>query len=443
MLNKIWQYLGQDSPAEKVALFRIGFAFALFLQAFLFYRNDFIQQDVLDPVLHFSYPGFSFISVLDPPIMYALLILLFISALSLMLGYRSRLSAAIYLLSFGYLFLLDKGYYNNHYYLELLLLTLLCFIPSDAALSISGKKRSLYKWQVFLLLFQFSLVLIYAGFNKLNYYWLVEHEPIRHILQAKAVSSQLDLWNSVLLENVLVWGGLFFDLFIVPLLLWKRTRLLAIALFIIFNTLNSILFYDIGEIGVFPLVMLSSLILFVPDKNIAKLMKRFFDHSSAPLSDEKLSYSFSPLAKGMITTYVVLQVLIPLRHHLYKGNVDYTGEGQRFAWRMKSVYKDFSISLILEDKERGISAALDPRTVLTMKQFTNLGYYPELLLPLSENLRQTAREKGIDKAMIYADYQVAFMGHPMQYIVDPNRELGELKYSPFRHSDWILPLKED
>jgi hypothetical protein len=51
--------------------------------------------------------------------------------------------------------------------------------------------------------------------------------------------------------------------------------------------------------------------------------------------------------------------------------------------------------------------------------------------------------KGIKAPKIFVDYQVAFMNLPMQYCIDPKVELSTLKYSPIRHSDWILPLKHD
>ena len=44
------------------------------------------------------------------------------------------------------------------------------------------------------------------------------------------------------------WGGLFFDLLIVPLLLWKKSRVAAYLSCIAFHLLNSVLF----NIHVFP-----------------------------------------------------------------------------------------------------------------------------------------------------------------------------------------------
>ena len=293
------------------------------------------------------------------------------------------------------------------------------------------------------MIFQFSLVLIFAGFNKINEWWLIYHEPVHHILMYKAVISKNALWGSELLELFMIWGGLLFDLFIVPLLLWRKTRWFGLMLFVFFNGMNTLLFYDVGEIGIFPLLMLSALILFFPRLDIRQLLITKFSYVPAQIKLQSKTGQLTIITGVLFMAYILIQLILPLRHHLFEGNVDYTGEGQRFSWRMKSVYKDFEISIRLVDEERGIEADLDPRTVLSVKQYTNLGYYPELILPLSENLRRSAIEKGVKDPKIYIDYKVGFMGLPLQYMVDPTIELGSLSYSPFKHSSWILALNRE
>lgn len=50
-----------------------------------------------------------------------------------------RIGAFIYLLSFGYFFLMDMTYYNNHYYLILILTLFFCFYPE-----VSKKYRNVF-----------------------------------------------------------------------------------------------------------------------------------------------------------------------------------------------------------------------------------------------------------------------------------------------------------
>jgi uncharacterized membrane protein YphA (DoxX/SURF4 family) len=442
IIKSILSHINQPVSSLKIAMFRIAFALVLFMQAFYFYVIDFIKIDIIESNMHFSYPYLEFIKVGDPLLMQGLLILMFISSISLLVGFKARLSSFVYFIAFTYLWLIDKGFYNNHYYLISLLTLVMCFIHSDGKLSVNERNelKENHRWEEYILLFQFSIVLFYAGLNKMNVWWLVYHEPIQHILMYKAQINSNELWNSKFLEFILIWGGLFFDLLIVPLLLINRTRIYAMILFVFFNGINTILFYDVGEIGIFPLLMMSSLILFIPNEVLSRLLFRFFKYKQNTKRRLNQTNKTSFLLTVPLFIFVLLQLALPFRHLIYEGYVDYTGEAQRFSWRMKSMYKDFSISFILKDEKRGIEANLDPRTVLSVKQYTNLGYYPELIIPVAENLRLKAIEKGVEDPKIYVDYKVGFMGLTKHYIIDPNRELSTINFSPFKHSEWIIPL---
>ena len=69
---------------------------------------------------------------------------------------------------------------------------------------------------------------------------------------------------------VFVWGGLLYDLLVVPGLLLRRTRLLAVILTLLFHGTNSWLF----TIGVFPWFMLFSTPIFFPPGSLRALTGR-------------------------------------------------------------------------------------------------------------------------------------------------------------------------
>ena len=56
------------------------------------------------------------------------------------------------------------------------------------------------------------------------------------------------------------YGGLLFDLAVVPLLLWKRTRLQAFLAAVVFHLCNALLFEF--SIGVFPWMMIAATLMF-------------------------------------------------------------------------------------------------------------------------------------------------------------------------------------
>src|SRR5690606_39426733 len=67
---------------------------------------------------------------------------------------------------------------------------------------------------------------------------------------------------------IMAYVGIFFDLLIVPLLLWKKTRVFAFVVSILFHLSNSIIF----QIGIFPYMSIAfALFFFSPEI----LQKRF------------------------------------------------------------------------------------------------------------------------------------------------------------------------
>ena len=65
------------------------------------------------------------------------------AALGIMLGCFYRLSAAVFCLGFTYIFLMEKAYYLNHFYLICLLSFLLIFIPAGDACSVDAHSSTL------------------------------------------------------------------------------------------------------------------------------------------------------------------------------------------------------------------------------------------------------------------------------------------------------------
>ena len=92
-----------------------------------------------------------------------------------------------------------------------------------------ARARSPRGW-VWLLRFQVGVVYAFAGLAKLQADWLVRALPLRLWLPARA---DLPLVGRLLgvaaTAHVLAIAGAAFDCSIVPLLLWRRTRPVAVA----------------------------------------------------------------------------------------------------------------------------------------------------------------------------------------------------------------------
>lgn len=418
--------------------------------------NDFVGEDLVKPLIHFKYYFFSFLEPLPQEFLQMLMLLLGVAAVMISLGYFYRWAVGFWFIGFTYLWLLDKGFFNNHYYLISILLGMMFFLEADKwnPFKKGGPGRATVpRWQVLALCAQIFIVFFWAGLNKLQAGWLVNHQPIAFILDYKAQFTGEDIWKSPALESLMVWGGLLFDLLVIPALWWKRTRWFALAGMVVFNGFNFWVFHDVGGIGIFPWLVLATAVLFFPADTGEKVYSRIKRLQNRPPKKQKKTgkspaANASPSSTGMTVPmktfmlFLAFQLIFPARHLLIPGHVDWTGEGQRFAWRMKIFYKDFEMHwYMVGDGGQGIRYEVDPGKMLTPKQYTALAYYPDLIPPTARFLREDALKKGLQNPVIQVDFVSGLNGWPRQSLLNPQTDASQLTIHPFRKSSWIIPYR--
>ena len=201
-------------------------------------------------------------------------------------------------------------------------------------------------WTLWVLRAQVGIPYLYGGLAKLNSDWIAGGEPMRIWLSPL---TKIPAFGHVFASGGVVYsfviGGLLLDLLVVPLLLWRRTRFFAFAGAVVFNLINAVIF----EIGIFPWLMLGALLIFFPP-DLVRRFARAFMSPGEEFGDAEPSVSPNPVAEGsscptllasqklvagLLAAYLAVQLLLPLRHYLYPGNVSWTEEGHNFAWHMK------------------------------------------------------------------------------------------------------------
>ncbi|MCR9174188.1 MAG: HTTM domain-containing protein [bacterium] len=442
-LAKYKEHLLRPVSPASLGLFRILVGIVLLLQTMYFISTDFIQVHIFDSPIAFKFRYFEFIEPLSPGGMKFIMFLMFLSTIGIIFGRFFKVSAALYGLTFTYFWLLDMSYFNNHYYFISLLALLLLFTNADAWGSLKGKNRkeSVPYYQLFALKGQVFITFFIAGINKLNYYWLVENQPMKHILETKATVSGADWINNTFFYQFFSWSGLLFDLFIGFLLWIPKFRKIGVMSFIVFNLLNFWLFYDIGEIGFFPFLLLACLVIyFNPDAIAAKL--QWLSPVKKTKKKEELP-SVSPLkwAPLIITIYLVFHLVFPFRHLLYPGHVDWNGVGQRFSWRMKIMYKDVDMHFYLIEEGSSEKREVNVGYFLNDKQYTNLMYYPDFIPPVAKYIREEGIRQGLKNPQVVADFTVGFNGDKRKQLVDPQTDLAKVKYQPGSGLYWLKPRK--
>lgn len=412
--------------------FRIAFSAILLWQLWLFVTLGWVSTFWIQPRFHFTYYGFGWVRPLPGQAMYVVCGLLAVLALCMLVGLWYRVSAALFCVGFTYLFLLDEANYLNHLYLICLVSFLLALVPAHRGLSVDAwrtpqlRADTVPRWALWLLRAQFAIVYIHAGIAKINGDWL-RGEPLRGWLATRPYVPVVGrLFQIDALVPVFAYGSLLLDLLVVPALLWRRTRTLAVCLLLLFHLLN----WQLFDLGIFPWLMIAATVLFLPAGWL-----RFFRGAARQAAPEAPAYGVLAIAIG----YLVVQVLLPLRGAIYPGNTSWTEEGQRFAWRMLVREKRGEATLQVVDPARRLQWGVEPWRHLIPFQLRKMSTQPDLILQLAHRVAGQQRRQGRDGVKVYARVIATLNDHPPQWLVDPRVDLAAEPRS-LRPAPWIVPL---
>ena len=157
-----------------------------------------------------------------------------IANIGMIINQTARVALLIFCICFTYFWLLDKGYFNNHYYF----ISIVCFLLFLVNTKSSFKQNILVP-RLFLLSLQMIIIIVYfiSGINKLNP-TIFDLQPITHILEVKHAVTNNPIFLQKWLAIAMSYSGLLFDLFIGFLLIFQPTRTIGFVLVISFNITN-------------------------------------------------------------------------------------------------------------------------------------------------------------------------------------------------------------
>ena len=439
--------LSRPIDIASLVFFRIVFGAAMLIDVINNFASGWIYTSQIAPKMHFTFYGFAWVQPLPGWGMYVFWAAMGVLSVNIMLGWRYRWSSVLFAIGSLYGFLIDTTDYLNHGYLICLISVLMIFFPANRAWSLDAKRNpsihsnTIPYFPVFLLQFQMGLVYLYGGLAKINPDWL-QAEPIRTWMMGKA---NYFLIGPMITEEwfayFISYGGLFFDLCIVPLLLFKRTRILALGMVIFFHLVNKILF----DIGVFPILSIALTLMFFPPNWARKYLEQWFPkHNIKSQNENTVPKKLPQWGIALIGVYCLLQILIPLRHHLYPNNVAWTEQGHRFSWRMMLRHKSSMAYFKGTDLKTGKTWTIHPNSYLNQKQERKMKVHPDMILQFVHFLEEEYRKNGIEEVSIVADIKVALNGRPQKPFVKPDKELTLVECSPFKAIDWLeeFPTKK-
>ena len=140
--------------------------------------------------------------------------------------------------------------------------------------------------------------------------------------------------------------------------------------------------------------------------------------------------------------YLLIQILLPLRHHLYRGNVLWTEEAYRLSWRVMAVEKSGVATFTVQDSKTGRKTEVTNSQYLTKFQEKQMSIQPDFILQYAHFLAKEYEEKyNLEDPIVKVNSYVALNGRTGQQYINPEVNLTKVNWNLKKRS-WILPLKD-
>tara|TARA_B110000003_G_scaffold63194_3_gene63649 strand:+ start:2726 stop:4144 length:1419 start_codon:yes stop_codon:yes gene_type:complete len=455
-ISKIKTYLKNNTAdSAPLAVFRIFFGILMFISIVRFWLNGWIKTLYIDPEFHFTYYGFGWITDFGE-YTYILFFICGLSSLMISLGYKYRVSIIIFFLSFTYIELIDKTTYLNHYYFVSSISFLMCFLPLNCYYSLDSyfsKKsyKKANKWTIDSIKLMLCIVYFYAGFAKINSEWLLKAMPLSIWLPSKYDIPLIgqNLMQEQWVHYFMSWGGMFYDLLIPFLLIYKRTRILAFALVVFFHLFTKILF----PIGMFPYIMIVASSIFFESKihqNILNKISDIINYLTSLFSYELIKtvkLISNPIKNKqhsltIVIIFFIFQILFPLRYSMYPGELFWNEEGYRFSWRVMLIEKRGYSNFKIVDSITKKYFYVQNDDFLTSYQEKQMSFQPDFILQYAHYLGNHFKSQGHENLQVFVDSHVALNGRSSSKFINSEVDLYKQKES-FKHKTWIIPFNDE
>lgn len=433
------------SPIDNasIVLFRIMFGGIMFWEVTRYFKYNWIERYWVTPYFNFAYTPFN-LSPLSENGMYILWYVLGALAIFITVGFLYRISTILFFLLFSYTFLLEQARYLNHFYLVIIVSFILIFIPAHRSFSIDSKIfkgiKSPYNtsWNLWLIRLTVGIPYFFGGIAKINADWLRGY-PLKDWLLGDLNFPIIgQYFTEHWMVMIMSYSGLLLDLAVVPVLLFKRTRLIGFIAICLFHLMNVELF----EIGIFPWFMIAATSLYFSPDWPRKLIQKigFKGDETQETNDFTPNQKYQKVILYGLGIFFAIQVFLPMRHLLIKGNVHWTEEGHKYAWHMKLRSKDGRTEFMVKNKATDELIEVNIGGYLQGWQERKMDGNPQMIWKFAKFLKEEYGRMGVD-VEVYAQALASLNGRAYQYIIDPNVDLAAQEKPFFGNAKWILPLE--
>ena len=448
---QVLSFLFKPVDIYSLVFFRLAYGLIMILTFVLVLDQFDIKTNWIDPQFHFHYIGFEWVNPLPGPYMYLLFVLLIFLAVFICIGYHYILSCSLFSLGLTYFLLINQIVWDTYFYLAWWISLILIFVPAHKKFSCDAWKNrgcsseTAPAWTVWILRFQVAMPYLFGGVTKLNEDWL------RGFVTKGlfAPRTHLPFIGQFCEEPWFIYGtaygGLLLDLFLVPMVIFRPFRKLGLISLFLFHIFN----FFVTNVGFFALFMLVTTLILLPPSWPRDIFGKFrkspfskVDHETRDLTPDKNQAKLERWTIFLLSIYVILQLLIPLRHHLLEGNVHWTEEGIVFSWGMRSSIKRYKLDFFLFDKEKQTKLLIRKRDFFTAMQIEVMATDPDKILQAAHHIAEKYLETHESQQIaVTVRSRLRLNGRKSQLLIDPEVDLLT-KGRTFKHKDWIMPLVE-
>lgn len=424
-------------PVDNAPLivFRIFFGFLMACESFGAILTGWVKNVLVTPKFTFSFIGFEWLQPLPGNGMYFYFAAMGLLGIFIMLGYYYRTTALLFAILWTGVYLMQKSAYNNHYYLVMLVGWLMVFLPANKDLSLDCKWRNTAKetqmpnWIILLFIIQVSFVYVYAAIAKFYPDWL-DGTFTRNLLWGSTNNPSVQsLFGQKWFYLFIAYAGIAFDLFIVPLLLFKKTRTIALIASLVFHLFNAATL----QIGIFPFFALTFALFFYPSETSRKL---FYPKNQKSNTEPLYQNNHSKgIFYWIMVPFLVVQFLLPNRHYFIEGDVLHTEEGHRLSWRMMLREKSGFIVFNIRNNDTNETWVHNFYDDVTPKQASNLATKPDFIWQYCQRIKKLHADKNIS---IFVDCSISINKRAYQPLIDPKFDMAKAKWHQFKHNEWIV-----
>ncbi|WP_405410956.1 HTTM domain-containing protein [Maribacter sp. Asnod1-A12] len=435
MLNRLLFQRIDNSP---LIIFRVFFGILVSLECFGAIATGWVKRNLIEPKFKFPFIDFEFLQPLPGFGMYFYFALMGLLGLFIAVGFKYRTSIISFTLLWTATYLMQKTAYNNHYYLLILISTIMCFFPAERSRSCDVKvnpsleSNSMYAYIKWIVILQLFIVYVYASIAKMYGDWL-DFSTIEGLMRSKKKYWLIgEILQQPWVHSIIGTVGILFDLLIVPALLWKPTRKVAFFISLFFHLFNSIVF----QIGIFPYLSIAFSVFFFKPETIRKI---FFKTKPVFTSTYDKTPNYKNALLLVAGIYFIVQILLPVRHHSIEDNVLWTEEGHRMSWRMMLRNRQGKGRFKVVDKDTKEEFIIKPKDYVSRGQERKIFAYPDFAWQFAQYLKKEFKKDDRNVSVYLENSRISINRKPFVPFIDAKTDLAAETWYQTKHHDWILP----